>query len=74
MVAGLANFCCESHPRLCLRSVIFLCGCIVMRWGCVILLSVGFAVSLGRRKFSDLAFSYVLRQPSLSCNALGMRL
>ena len=70
-MAGLANFRCESHPRLCLRGVMF---SDVMRWGCVILLSVGFAVSLGQRKFSALAFSYVLRRPSLSCDALGMHL
>ena len=37
----------------------------VMRWGSGNLLSVGFAVSLGQRKFSDLAFSNVLVRPSL---------
>ena len=36
-----------------------------MRGGCGILLSEGFAVSLGHRKVSDLEFSYVLVRPSL---------
>ena len=36
-----------------------------MRGGCGILLSEGFAVSLGHRKVSDLNFSYVLVRPSL---------
>ena len=43
----------------------------VMRWGCGILLSVGFAVSLGQRKFSDLAFSNVLVRPSLILHCAG---
>ena len=46
--------------RWCLQ-----CGCMAMRGGCGILLSEGFAVSLGHRKISDLDFSYVLVQPSL---------
>ena len=37
----------------------------VMRRGCGILLSEGFAVSLGHRKVSDLDFRYVLVWPSL---------
>ena len=37
----------------------------VMRGGCGILLSEGFAVSFGHRKISDLDFSYVLVRPSL---------
>ena len=43
----------------------------VMRWGCGILLSVGFAVSLGQRKFSDLTFSNVLVRPSLILHCAG---
>ena len=43
----------------------------VMQWGCGILLSVGFAVSLGQRKFSDLAFSNVLVRPSLILHYAG---
>ena len=43
----------------------FQCGCMVVRWGCGILLSVGFAVPLGQSKFSDLAFSNALVRPSL---------
>ena len=43
----------------------------VMRGGCGILLSAGFAVSLGQRKFSDLAFSNVLVRPSLILQYAG---
>ena len=43
----------------------------VVRWGCGILLSVGFAVSLGQRKFSDLAFSNVLVRPFLILHCAG---
>ena len=43
----------------------------VMRWGCGILLSAGFAVSLGQDKFSDLAFSNVLVRPSLILHCTG---
>ena len=43
----------------------------VMRGGCGILLSVGFAVSLGLRKFSDLDFSNVLLRPSLILHCAG---
>ena len=43
----------------------------VMRGGCGILLSVGFAVSLGQRKVSDLDFSYVLVRPSLILHCAG---
>ena len=42
-----------------------------MRWGCGIFLSVGFVVSLGQRKFSDLAFSNVLVRPSLILHCAG---
>ena len=43
----------------------------VMRGGCGILLSVGFAVSLGHRKFSDLDLSNVLVRPSLILHCSG---
>ena len=42
-----------------------------MRGGCGILLSVGFAVSLGQRKVSDLDFSSVLVRPSLILHCAG---
>ena len=43
----------------------------VMRAGCGILLSEGFAVSLGQHKVSDLDFSYVLVRPSLILHCAG---
>ena len=43
----------------------------VMWGGCGILLSEGFAVSLGHRKVSDLDFSYVLVRPSLILHCAG---
>ena len=46
----------------------------VMRCGCGILLSVGFAVSLEQRKFSDLAFSNVLVRLSLILHCAGYAL
>ena len=42
-----------------------------MLGGCGILLSVGFAVSLGQRKASDLDFSYVSMRPSLIRHCAG---
>ena len=45
-----------------------------MRCVCGILLSVGFAVSLEQRKFSDLAFSNVLVRPSLILHCTGYAL
>ena len=43
----------------------------VLRWGCGIFLPLGFAVSLGQRKFSDLAFGFVLVRPSLILHCAG---
>ena len=43
----------------------------VMRGGCGILLSVGFVVSLGQHKFSDLDFGIVLVRPSLILHCAG---
>ena len=43
----------------------------VMRCGCCILLSVGFAVSLVQHKFSDLAFSNNLVRPSFILHCAG---